>query len=59
MAVNISCAECGGARVSRDAWADWDAERQEWRLGVVFDDGHCHDCERVATLVERPLLRVV
>ena len=41
--------------VSRDAWADWDSARQEWVLGAVFDDAHCHDCEGETRLDEVPL----
>ena len=55
MPVRIICSDCGSAHVSRDAWADWSAERQEWVLGTVFDDGHCHVCERDVTLVELPV----
>lgn len=44
--VQFVCSWCGSVRVSRDAWADWDVGRQEWVLGVVFDDGFCHRCER-------------
>ncbi len=50
--IQIACAECGSTEVSRDAWADWDVERQAWVLGWVFDDGHCHRCERGVSLVE-------
>ena len=55
MPVRIVCADCGSDRVSRDAWADWSVERQEWVLGNVFDDGHCHRCERDVSLVEVPV----
>lgn len=27
--VSMICSECGGTRVSRDAWADWDEDRQK------------------------------
>lgn len=59
MAVEIVCEDCGSAEVTRDAWAAWDATRQEWTLGTVFDDGYCHTCEREAALRERVILRVV
>ena len=50
--VRIVCAWCESDRVSRDAWADWDAERQAWVLGAVFDDGFCHQCGCVRRLAE-------
>ena len=57
MPIQIVCADCGSPRVTRDAWAEWDAAAQEWRLGAVFDEGFCHRCETLATLEERPLRR--
>lgn len=57
MAIQIVCADCGSPRVTRDAWAEWDAAAQGWRLGAVFDDGFCHQCETWATLEERLLRR--
>ena len=52
MAVDYVCVICGGNRVSRDAWADWDSAAQAWTLGAAFDDKYCHDCERQTKLVE-------
>ena len=59
MAIEIICTECGGTDVVRDAWAAWDAGRQEWVLANVFDDGFCRTCERAVTLAERTLQRVI
>lgn len=59
MAVQIACKNCGSTYVTRDAWAEWDECRQEWRLGAVFDDGYCHRCETRTVLVERPVLEPV
>ena len=59
MAIEIICAECGSDDVLRDAWAAWDADRQEWVLASVFDDGFCEACERSVSLRERTLLRVI
>ncbi len=53
--IQIMCADCGSTNVSRDAWASWHEVRQAWVLGAVFDDGHCHRCERAVSLVEEPL----
>ena len=53
--VQIACGWCGGTEVARDAWAEWDVERQEWVLGRVLDDGWCFACECARGLVEREL----
>lgn len=43
--IEIACGWCGGTDVARDAWAEWDVERQDWVLGRVMDDGWCFACE--------------
>ena len=53
--IRIVCGTCGSDHVSRDAWADWDTNAQEWVLGAVFDYGHCHDCDGESRLAEVPL----
>ena len=55
-AIQIVCSWCGSLEVSRDAWADWDVERQSWVLGATFDDGYCHRCERERGLAEQQLI---
>jgi hypothetical protein len=50
--IAIVCGTCGSDEVSRDAWADWDVDKQDWVLGAVFDYGHCHKCEGESSLVE-------
>jgi hypothetical protein len=50
--IAIICGTCGSDEVSRDAWADWDIDKQEWVLGSVFDYGHCHKCECESRLIE-------
>lgn len=50
--IDIICGTCGGRNVSRDAWADWDVNAQDWVLGAVFDYGHCHDCDGESSLEE-------
>lgn len=49
----IACSFCGTENVSRDAWASWDYEKQEWVLQSVFDDVFCHDCEDLTGLEEK------
>lgn len=51
-AVDIVCRTCGGNSVSRDAWAEWDGDAQEWVLGSVFDYAYCHDCDDETQLDE-------
>jgi hypothetical protein len=50
--IRIICRRCGSDDVRRDAWAEWDEDRQEWVLGTVFDVGHCEKCENESSLEE-------
>lgn len=50
--VNYVCERCGGNVVTRDAWAEWDVEAQDWVLGAAFDCAYCHDCEEETNLEE-------
>lgn len=49
------CNVCGSDHVTRDAWATWDVDAQDWILEVAFDHAHCHRCMGVARL-DRVLL---
>jgi hypothetical protein len=49
------CAACGSEEVTREAWAEWDVEAQDWRLGAVFDHAWCHRCQRSARIGEVPV----
>jgi hypothetical protein len=51
--VTFVCETCGSGLVTRDAWAEWDVEDQEWVLGAAYDYTFCHNCE-----VETHLLKV-
>ena len=53
--VDYVCERCGGAAVTRDAWAEWDAEAQAWVPSAIFDFAFCHQCHRETRLSERPL----
>jgi len=46
----VVCGTCGSTDVSRDAWGDWNVATQQWELRCVYDDAHCHDCERETRL---------
>ena len=50
--VDYVCNMCGGNSVTRDAWADWDSDAQEWGLGAAFDYAYCHHCQEETKLVE-------
>jgi hypothetical protein len=50
--VDYTCNMCGGNGVTRDAWAEWDADEQHWVLGAAFDYSYCHDCDEETRLVE-------
>jgi len=46
------CKQCGSDEVSREARADWNAKKQEWMVGAVFDYAHCHKCDCETSLIE-------
>lgn len=52
MPIDYICDQCGGNNVTRDAWAAWDVDTQDWVLGAAFDYAFCHDCEAETRLVE-------
>lgn len=56
MAVTYLCKTCGSKTVTRDAWAAWDEEAQDWVLGAAFDYAFCHDCDGETRLEEKPLV---
>ena len=39
------CTECGSEAVLADAWAEWDAEAQQWVLNNTFDHKFCAACD--------------
>lgn len=53
--LRMVCEDCGSEEVTRDAWAQWNVEMQDWELGAVFDYAYCHRCQRDAHIEERPL----
>ena len=50
--IKMVCSECGSDAVFRDAWAKWEADRQEWILAEVFDDAYCNECNGECSLKE-------
>ena len=53
--LQMVCEDCGSEEVTRDAWAQWNVETQDWELGAVFDYAYCHRCQREAHIEEVPL----
>ena len=49
------CEQCRSELVTRDAWAEWDTDAQDWTLGAVYDYAYCHDCQGDAHIEEVPL----
>ena len=43
--VQMVCNACKSQRVTRDAWAEWDADAQRWSLGAIYDYAYCHACD--------------
>lgn len=52
--VDYVCEHCGGAEVTRDAWAEWSTTEQRWQLTTLFDFAFCHLCHRPTRLVAQP-----
>lgn len=48
------CERCGSEMVTRDAWAEWNVERQEWVLSAVFDYAFCHNCASRTDIGDKP-----
>ena len=38
------CPKCGSDNVVADATARWSAERQQWEVSSVFEQGGCDEC---------------
>lgn len=50
--ITFLCEKCGSDLVTRDAWAEWNVEQQDWVLGDAFDYTFCHKCEAETNMVE-------
>ena len=49
------CKECGSDNVKKDAWAEWDENRQRWSLGETFQQEFCCDCDGETTIIDEPI----
>ena len=54
--VRMVCEKCGSELVTRDAWAEWNVDHQQWVLGAAYDYSFCHTCEGETRIMEAPLL---
>jgi hypothetical protein len=53
--LRMLCEKCGSPLVTRDAWAEWNEDEQDWVLGAVYDYAFCHTCQADAHIKEVPL----
>jgi len=53
--IKMVCCACNSEMVSRDAWAKWDKDCQNWVLDQIFDDSYCHDCQQDRAIIESPV----
>lgn len=53
--IRIVCCKCGSDNISRDAYARWDEDAQEWSLSSVQDFAVCEDCDAEKCMQEVPL----
>ena len=54
--LRMVCDTCGSTLVTRDAWAEWDEDQQDWVLGAIYDYAFCHTCQKDAHIEEQPLV---
>ncbi len=50
--LHMICGACGSTEIRADAYAEWDAETQDWVLRSIFDHKVCETCESETTLLE-------
>jgi hypothetical protein len=56
--VNMVCKICGSEDVRRDAWAEWNTDKQQWVLREVcevYNFGHCNACDGECSITEVPV----
>lgn len=50
------CKHCGSSDVSKDAYAVWDEDKQEWVLDIFHDsNGYCEECNGETTIVDKEI----
>jgi len=50
------CGTCGSDEVTKDAWAVWDENEQDWVLDNVFDYEYCMNCEGDSNIIDVEIL---
>jgi hypothetical protein len=55
VAIEHACERCESTSVTRQAWAEWDAEGQCWVLATLFDYAFCLSCYKPTHLLARPV----
>ncbi|QTH24729.1 MULTISPECIES: hypothetical protein [Sphingomonadaceae] len=43
--VEPTCRDCGSINLTRDAFAAWDSDTQQWVLSAIYQSTTCHACE--------------
>ena len=51
--VTIHCGACRGENIRKDAYAEWNAELQQWELSAIFDHTVCDDCGSENSAIEK------
>ena len=55
--IEMICETCGSKEVLRDAWAEWDEDKQDWVLQNVFDEAFCENCDGSTNIKEREIVQ--
>lgn len=51
----IVCTRCGSDEVVKDAYAQWNVDKQNWEIQNLFDMCFCEVCERECSIKEEYL----
>ncbi|CCW16957.1 hypothetical protein EBBID32_12960 [Sphingobium indicum BiD32] len=43
--VEPACRDCGSTNLTRDAFAGWDSDTQQWVLSAIYQSTTCHACD--------------
>ena len=52
MKIKKVCKHCGSSDVRKDAWSEWDEDKQEWVLAEVYDNEFCYSCDADTTIID-------
>ncbi len=48
----LVCAKCGSDEVVKDAYAQWNVDKQNWEIQNIFDMSFCEVCECECSIQE-------